>query len=209
MSTTNDLTDDLMDVENDSRLQPVFSGRLFRRQTLMLRGLRVRLGSLRFSRFADKERLETERARTQVLYVDAKKQNGCAACSEPCSPPLPNGMSLVHKQFSTSERETLLNLNQERQQTKKLKNDFIQNKASQKTAYEKASEELKQKSEEASLARKSARDSVKAKLDRERTAHSNKKCMNVANGLEYAPVTSISKILPQATRQRASMKHRP
>ena len=167
--STNDLTNDLVHVERDSQVHPVFSGRLVKKQVLMLRGLRVRLGSLRFSRSADKEKLETERVRTQRLFLDTKdKMVGQHAATWQSA--ITEWDELVHKQFATSERETLLNINQERQQTKKLKNEFIQNKAAQKTAYEKDSEELKQKSEEASQARKSARDSVKAKLERERAA---------------------------------------
>lgn len=167
--STNDLTNDLIQVEHDSPIQPVFSGRLFKKQVLMLRGLRVRLGSLRFSRSADKEKLESERARTQRLFLETKDKMVVQHAASWQSA-MTEWDELVHKQFSTSERETLLNISQEQQKTKKLKNDFIQNKAAQKAAYEKASEELKQKSEEATLARKTARDSIKAKLDRERAA---------------------------------------
>ena len=160
-------TNDLIPSERDLQVQPVFSGRLFKRQVSMVRGLRVRLGSLRFSRSADKEKLETERARTQSLFVDATSQMVVQQAASWQSATT-EWDELVHKQFLTSERETLLSINQEQQQTKKLKKDFIHNKAAQKTAYENASEELKQKSEEASLAKKSARDSIKSKLDRER-----------------------------------------
>ncbi len=147
---------------------PILGGRLFKNQILMVRGLRSRLMNLRNSRTADSETLAAERDRAKSQFVSSKSQlesqhaKGWRAA-------MTEWDSLLEKQFAAAERETLHNINQEWQQTKRLKNEFIQNKLSQKNKYDSASAELKQKKDEASLGRKNARDSIKAKLDRERS----------------------------------------
>jgi len=75
---------------------------------------------------------------------------------------------LLEKHFATAERDSLLAINEEKQKSKELKLELIQNKTAEKAAYESASADLKHKRDEASIHRKSSRDNVKAKLDKER-----------------------------------------
>ena len=76
----------------------------------------------------------------------------------------------LDNQMSVAERETLLCINVEKQETKKLKSQFVQDKTDQKSKYDNASAELKKKKDEACLARKNARDNIRAKLEKERAS---------------------------------------
>ena len=135
----------------------------------MLRGLRARLAQLRNARSADRETLESERNRTISQFVDSKNQMK-SQHAERWRSAMTDWDTLLDKQFAAAERDTLHSINQQRLQSKKLKSEFIENKAEDKSKYENESAELRQKRDEASLNRKAARDSIKAKLDRERAA---------------------------------------
>ena len=156
------------DPNRKTHSSPNLGGRLFKNQILMVRGLRSRLMKLRYSRTADRETLAAERDRAQSQFVSLKSQLESQHATG-WRTAMTEWDSLLEKQLAAAERETLLNINQEWQQTKRLKNEFIQNKLSQKNKYDSVSAELKQKRDEASLGRKNARDSIKAKLDRERS----------------------------------------
>ena len=134
----------------------------------MVRGLRARLGQLRYSRSADRVTLEAESNRTISQFVNLKSQMKLLH-AEGWRSAMTEWDILIDKQFAAAERDTLHIINQERQQSKKLISDFVENKAKQKKKYESDSAELKQKRDEGSSNRKTARDSIKAKLDRERT----------------------------------------
>jgi len=162
-------SDSISNTQPETRSRPILSGRLFKNQVFMLRGLRVRLAKLRVARSADKELLEADRSRSQSQFVELKNSLKLEHAAS-----WRNAMTdwdvLLEKQFAAAERETLLTLNQQRQQTRKLKNDFIQTKAAHKSAYESKSTELLHKKDEACLIRKNTRDSIKAKLERERAS---------------------------------------
>ena len=162
-------TDNYSELNCKTQSSPVLGGRLFHKQILMVRGLRSRLMKLRDSRTADRESLTTERDRLQSRFVSSKSQLESQHATG-WRTAITEWDLLLEKQFAAAERETLFTINQEWQQTKKLKKEFIQNKLLQKTKYDRESAELKQKRDESSLARKNARDSIKAKLDRERSA---------------------------------------
>ena len=159
----------LIDTTQGVHARPLLSGRLFKNQVFMLRGLRVRLAKLRVARSADKELLEAERNRSQNQFFELKNLLKLQHAAN-WQTAITDWDATLETQFAAAERETLLTLNQERQQTKRLKNDFIQTKTAQKNAYESATAELQQKKEEACLTRKNARDSIKTKLERERAS---------------------------------------
>ena len=132
---------------------PIRGGRLFKSQILMLRGLRARLAQLRNARSADRETLESERNRTISQFVDSKNQMK-SQHAERWRSAMTDWDTLLDKQFEAAERDTLHSINQQRLQSKKLKSEFIENKAEDKSKYENESAELRQKRDEASLNRK-------------------------------------------------------
>ena len=158
-------TNAVSESESKSNSSPILGGRLFKNQILMVRGLRARLGQLRYSRSADRETLKEERSRTISHFVDLKNRMKSQHVQGWRSA-MTDWDVLLDKQFATAERDTLHIINQERQQFKKFKSDFIENKATQRKKYENGLAVLKQKRDEACLNRKTARDSIKAKLDR-------------------------------------------
>ena len=158
-----------MERKKETRTRPIPSGRLFKNQVFMLRGLRVRLTKLRVARSADKELLEVERNRSQIEFEETRNALKLQHAAS-WRTAITDWDVLLEKQFAAAERDTLMTLNQQRQQTKKLKNDFIQAKAAQKSAYENATADLQKKKDEACLTKRNARDSIKAKLERERAS---------------------------------------
>ena len=160
-------TNSVAESERQSNSRPILGGRLFKNQIRMVRGLRARLGQLRYSRSADRETLEAERTRTIRQFVDLKNHMK-SQHADGWRSAMTEWDVLLDKQFAAAERDTLHIINQERQQSRKLKSDFVENKAIQRKKYESDSAELKQKRDEACLIRKTARDGIKAKLDRER-----------------------------------------
>ncbi len=147
--------------------RPVFGGRLFTNQIHIVRGLRSRLRQLSISRSADSEKMAADRDQSIREYAERKTQMKSQQAADWRSA-MTEWDLLLDKQFAVAERETLLSIHYERQQTKKLKSEFVQNKAEQKRKYENASAELKQKKDDACIVRKNARDNIKAKLDKER-----------------------------------------
>ena len=146
---------------------PVFGGKLFTNQIHIVRGLRSRLRQLSISRSADSEKMEADRDRTSREYAERKTQMKLQQAADWRSA-MTEWDLLLDKQFSMAERETLLSIHYERQQTKILKSEFVQSKAEQKMKYVNSSAELKQKKDDACVVRKNARDSIKAKLEKER-----------------------------------------
>ena len=161
-------TNAVAESERKSNSGSILGGRLFKNQIRMMRGLRARLGQLRYSRSADRETLEAERTGTISQFVDLKN-NMKLQHAEGWRAAMTEWDLLLDRQFAAAERDTLHIINQERQQLRKLKTDFIETKAVQKKKCESDSAEIKQKRDEGCLNRKTARDSIKAKLDRERT----------------------------------------
>ncbi|HUP80324.1 MAG TPA: hypothetical protein VM260_17345, partial [Pirellula sp.] len=162
-------TNAVAESERKSESSPIGGGRLFKTQIHMLRGLRARLAQLRNARSADRETLESERNRTIRQFVDSKNQMKLQH-AERWRSAMTDWDTLLDKQFAEAERDTLHSSNQQRLKSKKLKSEFIENKAKDKSEYENQSAELRRKRDEASLNLKAARDSIKAKLDRERVA---------------------------------------
>ena len=160
-------TNAVAESERKSSSSSILGSRLFKNQIRMVRGLRARLRQLRYSRSADRETLEAERTGTISQFVDLKNHMK-SQHAEGWRAAMTEWDLLLDRQFAAAERDTLHIINQERQQLRKLKTDFIETKAVQKKKYESDSAELKQKRDEACLNRKKARDGIKAKLDRER-----------------------------------------
>ncbi len=151
----------------EANSRPVFGGKLFTNQIHIVRGLRSRLRQLSISRSADSEKMAADRDRSIREYAERKTQMKSQQAADWRSA-MTEWDLLLDNQFAVAERETLLSIHYERQQTKKLKSEFVQKKAEQKKKYENASAELKQRKDEACIVRKNARDSIKAKLDKER-----------------------------------------
>ena len=144
----------------------ILGGRLFNNQIHLVRGLRTRLVQLRNSRSADSESMAADRDRSIREFEEQKTQMKLQHAAGWRSA-VTEWDVLLDRQFAVAERETLLSMHQERQQTKKLKSEFVQIKAEQKRKYEIASTDLKQKKEDACLVRRNTQDSIKAKLDKE------------------------------------------
>ncbi len=142
---------------------------LFKRQIRMIRGLRSRLEMLRTSRSADSTTMERERKLATDTFESHRSQTELAQAAQWRSA-ITEWDEFLSNQLALSERETLLNINQERQQTKDTKSDFVQKKTEQKNKFDAATSDLKKKKEDACLGRKTARDSIRAKLDKERAA---------------------------------------
>ncbi len=155
------------DSQSKIRTGPVLSGRLFINQIHMVRGLRSRVKQLCISRSADSEKMAADRDRSIREYAKKKTEMKSQHAADSKSS-MTEWDLLLDKQFGVAERETLLSLHFERQQTKKLKSEFVQKKTEQKSKYETATAGLKQKKNDACLDKKNARDSIKAKLDKER-----------------------------------------
>ncbi len=148
---------------------PILGGRMLQKQIRMVRGLRTRLGLLRLSRSANIATMQAERQR---LIGQFEKQTSGMKSDQARS--WRNAMTewdtFLDNQFAVAERETLLSLNYERQQTKQLKSDFLEKKTLQKSKFDIATNDLKTKKEDACLSRKHARDNIRAKLDKERAS---------------------------------------
>jgi S-DNA-T family DNA segregation ATPase FtsK/SpoIIIE len=145
------------------------NGRLFLRQIRTLRGLRVRLAKLRQSRLADQGVLESKKAVASRNFSERQNQlrmeqfrNWRAAITE--------WDTQIEKQTAIAERETLEILNFEKQQTKKLKTDFVQDKARAKSEQESATKLLKQKLEEAQSVLNQSKANVVSKLEVQRSS---------------------------------------
>ena len=125
----------------------ILGGRLFNNQIHMVRGLQTRLVQLRNSRSADSQSMAADRDRSIREFEEQKTQMKLQHAAGWRSA-VTQWDVLLDRQFAIAERETLLSMHQERQQTKKLKSEFVQIKAEQKRKYEIASTDLKQKKED-------------------------------------------------------------
>ena len=121
-------TNTSLDSKYKSNSGPVLGGRLFTNQIHILRGLRSRIRQLSISRSADSEKMSADRG-ISVREFAEKKSDLKSHHAADWSSAMTEWDVLLDKQFSAAERETLLSIHHERQQTKKLKSDFIQNKA--------------------------------------------------------------------------------
>ncbi len=154
-----------LDSERQFDSGPILGGRLLQKQVRMVRGLRARLGLLRISRSASSATMQAER---QQMIGQFEKQKSVMKSDQAANwrTAMTEWDIFLDNQFAIAERETLLSINYERQQTKQLKTDFVQNKAEQKSKFDNAASDLKTNKEEACLSRKNARDNIRAKLDK-------------------------------------------
>ncbi len=144
-------------------------GQLFARQIRMLRGLRARLNQLERSRSIDKHSLELKRNEATAAFSDQQGRMQREHFDD-WRKAITDWDSQLEKQMAIAERETLQNILNEKQKSKRLKSEFNQNKAKIKSENENAANALKKKLDDTKSALTSARDSIKAKLETERIA---------------------------------------
>jgi energy-coupling factor transporter ATP-binding protein EcfA2 len=145
------------------------NGQLFARQIRMLRGLRARLNQLERSRSVDKNSLELKRNEATAAFSDQQRQMQREHFDD-WRKAITDWDSQLEKQMAIAERETLQNILNEKQKSKRLKSEFNQNKTKIKIENENASDALKKKLDDTKSALTSARDSIKVKLETERIA---------------------------------------
>jgi hypothetical protein len=150
-------------------VRSVLNGRLFKTQILMLRGLRTRLTKLSQSRSVDRASLDANRYAAITQYQQDKSKTE-AEHALGWRTAVTDWDSTIDKQLGAAERETLQSINEERQRSKRLKSEFIENKAAQKKWHADASDALLKRFEEAKLAAAKSRDNIKSKLESERSA---------------------------------------
>lgn len=145
------------------------NGQLFARQIRMLRGLRVRLNQLERSRSVDKNSLELKRNEaTSAFSIQQSRMQ--REHFEGWRKAITHWDSQLEKQMAIAERETLQNILNEKEESKRLKSEFSHNKAKIKSENENASNALKRKLDDTKSSLASARDGIKAKLETERMA---------------------------------------
>ena len=145
------------------------NGQLFARQIRMLRGLRARLNQLERSRSVDKHSLELKRNEATAAFSDQQRRMQREHFDD-WRKAITNWDSQLEKHMAIAERETLQNILNEKQKSKRLKSEFNQNKAKIKSENENAADALTKKLDDTKSALTSARDSIKAKLETERIA---------------------------------------
>jgi DNA segregation ATPase FtsK/SpoIIIE, S-DNA-T family len=140
-----------------------------RRQIRLIRGLNERLSKLRRSRSSDEQVLEANRQdateRFQQLRSSLETRH-----VESWRTAITNWDSQLDKQIGQAERITLDCLNYERLESRRLKKQFNENKASAKLQHENAKTALHRKFEETQQSLQKNRDSIHEKLQTQRVA---------------------------------------
>lgn len=142
-------------------------GKLLDKQLRMLKGLRYRWERLQQSRSIDSDLLQSKRLEADRWYEDTQSQQK-ATHERDWQDGVTRWDSSLDKQITLAERETMVTLNHERQETQRLKSWYKQAKAAQKQDYEARGIDLKKRLDEGKAAAQKTRDSIRSKLDHEK-----------------------------------------
>jgi hypothetical protein len=142
-------------------------GRLYTMQLQMLRGLKSRWKRLQQSRSVDTDQLNEKMNEAESRF-ESMKQRQTVEHETAWQEAMTRWDVSLDKQIASAERDTLLILQHEKQETRRFKQTYRQSREGQKQDFETKSLELKNKLDDTKNATTKSRDSIRGKLDHEK-----------------------------------------